>query len=184
MPTMLRLFIAAVVSIVLSLPSCAQVELKARVSPLNETSIHYKDGYFKIVYSQPQKRGREIFGKLVPFGEVWRTGANEATEITLTQDVTFNGAHVKAGTYALFTIPDREKWTIILNRDLGQWGAYNYSQKKDALRFEVPVKSTPDNIVYEPFTIRIDQKTDTAEIFLMWDKTQVSFNIQFIEPKP
>jgi hypothetical protein len=91
---------------------------------------------------------------------------------------------VKAGTYAFFTIPDREKWTIILNRDLGQWGAYNYNPKKDVLRFDVPVKSIPNDVVFEPFTIRIDQKTDTAEIFLLWDKTQVSFNVQFIEPKP
>jgi hypothetical protein len=181
---MFRPFLAAILSLVLTLPSQAQDELKPRVSPLNVTSTHYREGYFKIVYSQPQKHGREIFGKLVPYGEVWRTGANEATEITVTQDVTFNGTLTKAGTYALFTIPDQEKWTIILNKDLGQWGAYNYNQKKDVLRFDVPVKSIPNNVVFEPFTIRIDQKTDTAEIFLLWDKTQVSFNVQFIEPKP
>jgi len=181
---MFRLFFASVLSVASTLPSLAQDELKPRVSPLNVTAIHYKEGYLKVVYSQPQKRGREVFGKLVPFGEVWRTGANEATEITVTQDVTFNGILTKAGTYALFTIPDREKWTIILNKDLGQWGAYNYNQKKDVLRFDVPVKSIPNDVVVEPFTIRIDQKTDTAEIFLLWDKTQVSFNVQFIEPKP
>ena len=181
---MFRVFAVAIFSLVLIVHSSAQDELKPRVSPLNVTSVHYKDVYFKIVYSQPVKHGREIFGKLVPFGEVWRTGANEATEITTTQDVTFNGTLVKAGTYALFTIPQQEKWTIILNKDLGQWGAYNYTQKKDVLRFDVPVKSIPNNVVFEPFTIRIDQKTDTAEIFLLWDKTQVSFNVQFIEPKP
>ena len=162
----------------------AQEASKPRVSPLSVSTIRYKEGYLKITYSQPQKRGREIFGKLVPFGEVWRTGANEATEMTITQDVAINGAQVKAGTYALFSIPEKEKWTIILNRDLGQWGAYNYNQKTDVMRFEVPAKAIPGNVTYEPFTIRIDQKTDTAEIFLLWDKTQVSFNIQFIETKP
>lgn len=181
---MLRSILGIIFGVVLTYEAVAQDELKLRLSPLTVTSVRYKDGYLKVIYSQPQKRGREIFGKLVPFGEVWRTGANEATEITITQDVAFNGALVKAGTYALFTIPEQEKWTIILNRDLGQWGAYNYNQKKDVLRFEVPAKSTPDNVVIEPFTIRIDQKTDTAEIFLLWDKTQVSFHIQFIEPKP
>ena len=171
--------------IICSFTSAGQEALKPRTSPLAVVSIRYKEAYLKIVYSQPQKHGREIFGKLIPFGEVWRSGANEATEITVTQDLLINNnLQLKAGTYSLFSIPDKEKWTIIFNRDLGQWGAYNYNQKMDALRFEVPVKSVPENVVYEPFTIRIDQKTDSAEIFLLWDKTQISFPIQFIEPKP
>jgi hypothetical protein len=181
---MLRSLFVFILCVVIAHSSFAQEGSKPRVSPLSATSIRYKEGYLKIIYSQPQKHGREIFGKLVPFGEVWRTGANEATEMTITQDVAINGAQVKAGTYALFTIPEKEKWTIILNRDLGQWGAYNYNQKMDVLRFEVPSKAIPDSVVFEPFTIRIDQKTDTAEIFMLWDKTQVSFTIQFIEQKP
>jgi hypothetical protein len=164
--------------------SLAQVELKPRVSPLNIVSIRYKEAYLKIIYSQPQKRGREIFGKVVPFGQVWRTGANEATEITVTQDILVKGTTLKAGTYSMFTIPDKDKWIIIFNRNLGQWGSYNYDQKADVLRIEVATKTIPDNVVYEPFTIRIDQKTDSAEIFLLWDKTQASFPVQFIDPKP
>ncbi len=164
--------------------SLAQVELKPRISPVTIVSIRYKEAYLKIVHSQPQKRGREIFGKVVPFGEVWRTGANEATEITVTQDISVKGSILKAGTYSIFTIPEKEKWTIIFNRDLGQWGSYNYNPRADVFRIEVPVKAIPDNLVYEPFTIRIDQKTDSAEIFLLWDKTQVSFPVQFIETKP
>ncbi|GHN01317.1 hypothetical protein WSM22_28060 [Cytophagales bacterium WSM2-2] len=174
-------------SLVMSIASFllfAQEELKPRVSPMNAVSIRHKDGYLKIIYSQPQKKGREVFGKLVPFGQVWRTGANEATEMTTTWDISINGTVLKAGTYSLFTIPGPEKWIIILNKDLGLWGSYNYNSKSDALRFDVPAKLAPGNVVYEPFTIRIDQKTDTAEIFLLWDKTQVSFPIQFIEPKP
>jgi hypothetical protein len=173
-----------VLFIILSRAGVAQENLKQRLSPLTAVSIRYKEAYLKIIYSQPQKHGREIFGKLVPFGAVWRTGANEATEITLTQDILINNLQLNAGTYSIFSIPDKEKWTIIINKDLGQWGAYNYNQKTDVLRFDVPVKSIPNDLVYEPFTIRIDQKTDTAEIFLLWDKTQVSFPIQFIEPKP
>jgi len=168
----------------LSTATYAQEVLKLRASPLAIASIRYKEAYLKITYSQPQKLGREIFGALVPLGQVWRTGANEATEITTTKDISINGSTLKAGTYSLFSIPDKEKWTIIFNHDLGLWGAYNYNQKMDALRVEVVVKPSPENVVYEPFTIRIDQKTDTAEIFLLWDKTQVSFPIQFIESKP
>ncbi len=170
--------------VICSFAAVAQEALKPRNSPLAIASIRYKEAYLKIVYCQPQKRGREVFGKLIPFGEVWRLGANEATEITVTQDLLVNNVQLKAGTYSLFSIPGKEKWTIIFNRDLGLWGAYNYTQKMDVLRFDITVKSVPENVVYEPFTIRIDQKTDTAEIFLLWDKTQVSFPIQFIEPKP
>lgn len=164
--------------------SSAQNTLKPRTSPLAIVTAHFKNTYLKITYSQPQKNNREIFGKLVPFDQVWRTGANEATEITITNDVLVNGLSLKAGTYSLFTIPGKEKWTIIFNSDLGLWGAYNYNPKSDVLRFDVPGKPIPDNVVFEPFTIRLDQKTDTAELFLLWDKTQVSFPIQFIEPKP
>jgi hypothetical protein len=84
----------------------------------------------------------------------------------------------------LFTIPGKEKWTVIVNSDLGLWGSYNYNQKTDVLRFDVPAKLIADNVVYEAFTIRIDQKTDTAEVFFLWDKTRIDFPIQFIEPKP
>ncbi len=165
--------------------SLAQEALKPRPSPLAVvTTAHYKNTYLKITYGQPLKRGREIFGKTVPYDQVWRTGANEATEVTVTNDILVNGNTVKAGTYSLFTIPGKEKWSIIFNSDLGLWGAYNYNPKTDVFRFDVPVKWIPDNVVYEPFTIRIDQKTDSAELFLLWDKIQVSFPIQFLESKP
>jgi len=164
--------------------SFAQDALKPRTSPLTIVTAHYKNTYLKITYSQPQKRGREIFGKTVPYDQVWRTGANEATELTVTNDILINGTALKGGTYSLFTIPGKEKWGIIFNSELGLWGASNYNPKMDVLRFDTPVKSTPENMVYEPFTIRIDQKTDSAEIFLLWDKIQVSFPVQFIEPKP
>jgi len=163
--------------------SSAQGALKPRTSPLSIATARYKNTYLKITYSQPQKNGREIFGKLVPYDQVWRSGANEATEITITNDIVINATTLKAGTYSLFTIPGKEKWTIIFNSDLGLWGSYNYNSKMDVMRFDVPVKSIPDNVVYEPFTIRIDQKTDTADLFLLWDNIQISFAIKFNEPK-
>ena len=161
----------------------AQLAVQPRPSPLALATARYKDTYLKIVYSQPHKRGREIFGKIVPFGQVWRTGANESTEITLSRDIMINGQLLKSGTYSLYTIPQAEKWTIILNADVGMWGSYNYNIKQDVLRFDVPVQKLID-VVYEPFTILIEQKTDTATLSLLWDKTKVSFPIQFLEPKP
>jgi len=160
----------------------AQEALPPRPSPLSVINARYKETYLKIIYSQPHKRGRTIFGTLVPYGQVWRTGANEATEITVTKDIFINGQLISAGTYSLFTIPDKEKWTIILNKELGLWGSYNYNSKMDLLRFEVPSQPIT-NAVYEPFTILIDQKNNKAEISLQWDKTKVAFPVEFVEPK-
>jgi hypothetical protein len=162
--------------------SLAQVAIKPRPSPLAIASARYKDTYLKITYSQPHKRERAVFGELVPYGQVWRTGANEATEITVTKDIILNNTLLKAGTYAIFTIPEKDYWTIIINSDLGMWGAYNYNPKTDVLRFNVPVQIL-QGAVYEPFTIEIVQKNEKAEILLMWDSAQVRIPIQFNEPK-
>lgn len=157
----------------------AQELLKRRPSPLAIASVRYKDNYIKITYSQPQKKNREIFGTLVPFGEVWRTGANEATELTTTQDIMLDSAILSAGTYSLFTIPEKDHWTIIISTDVGLWGAYNYNPKKDLRRFTVPV-SAPDK-VYEPFTIAFDHRNEAADLLMMWDRTKVSIPITFIK---
>ena len=153
--------------------------LKRRPSPLAIAAVRYKDNYIKITYSQPQKKRREIFGGLVPFGEVWRTGANEATEITTTQDVMLDSAVLNAGTYSLFTIPEKDYWTIIINTDVGLWGAYNYNPEKDLRRFKVPVLATDK--VYEPFTIAFDHRNEVASLLIMWDETKVSIPIKFIK---
>ena len=124
----------------------------------------------RVIYSRPKKNGREIFGKLVPYDKVWRTGANEATEIKFYQDVEFGGKKLKAGTYSLFTIPGKKEWTIILNSDLDYWGAYSYNDKNDALRISVPAMEL--NSVVENFTIQFENKSDKEGIMnLAWDKT-------------
>ncbi len=115
---------------------------------------------------------------------MWRTGANEATEVTVTRDIP-GQRHppLKAGTYSLFTIPEQTSWTIIFNSDLGLWGSYNYNPKMDVLRFQATVQLLAD-IVYEPFTILIEAKNDKAEVRLLWDNISVGFPLQFLEPKP
>jgi len=160
----------------------AQQAVKTRPSPAAIVQLKYKDTYIKITYSQPHKRGREVFGKLVPYSEVWRTGANEATEITLTKDAFINGTLLIAGTYSLFSIPTKEIWTIIINKETGLWGSYNYNSKLDVLRFEVPVTDTGAE-TYEAFTIQFDQRNNMADLLLLWDKTKVAIPFQFIEPK-
>lgn len=127
-----------------------------------------------VSYGAPSKKGREIFGGLVPFGQVWRTGANNATEITFTADTKFGGQDIKAGTYSLFTIPGEKEWTVILNSELKQWGSFGYEKikAKDVLK----VTSTPVKIkeVVEQFTIRFDNSNN---LILEWDTTQVSVKV-------
>ncbi len=156
----------------------AQEALKPRPSPLEMVTMKYEDIYMKVTYGRPHKRGRQIFGDLLPYGKVWRTGANEATEVTITQSVKIGGNLLKAGTYTLFTIPHEDHWTIIFNSELGQWGAYNYNQKFDVLRFDVPSANTDQ--VYEPFTIAFEQKAQSAELVMMWDQTKITIPIDFM----
>jgi hypothetical protein len=153
---------------------------EARPSPLAMARMTYQNTYVKITYGQPHKRGRPLFGALVPYDEVWRTGANEATEITLTGDLLINGILLKAGTYSIFTIPERIKWTIIINSAVGLWGSYNYNSKLDVFRFEAPVQELSDES-YPAFTIVLDQNNDRAEMHFLWDNIKVSVPVRFVE---
>ena len=131
-----------------------------------------KQAAIKVIYSRPQKNGREVFGNLVPYDKVWRTGANECSEIKFYKDALLAGLEVKAGTYALFTIPGKEKWTIILNNGLDQWGAFGYDAAEDALRVEVPVRPTDEPV--EAFAITFSESEDGAvNLVLAWDRTKV-----------
>lgn len=163
---------------VMSVDVSGQEAVKQRPSPLAIAAIRFKDAYIKITYSQPEKRGREIFGKLVPYGEVWRTGANEATEITTTKNIQINGTLLKAGTYSVFTIPQKDKWTVIINGEVGLWGAYNYNSKLDVMRFDVPVMQS--DVVYESFTMEFNHRNEVADLLLYWDKTKISIPVKFI----
>jgi hypothetical protein len=174
--------VSTLLILLITVATYSQEHIQPRPSPTSLATAKYKDTYIKITYGQPRRRGREIFGKLVPYGEVWRTGANEATEITLTRNILISGTLLEAGTYSLFTIPGRESWTVIINKDVGLWGSYNYNPKVDVVRFERPVESI-DGKVFETFTIQFEQKNSVADLLLQWDKTQIRIPIQFIEPK-
>lgn len=126
----------------------------------------------KVVYSRPAKKDREIFGELVDYDKVWRTGANEATEIKLYQDVTFGGKKIPAGTYSVFTIPTANDWTIIFSSDLDYWGAYSYNQNNDVARITAKKKEAKETI--ENFSIQFEGSGDNNGVMLLgWDKTVV-----------
>jgi Protein of unknown function (DUF2911). len=127
-----------------------------------------------VTYGRPYKKGRVVFGELEKLGQVWRTGADEATEITFNKDALFGGQPVKAGTYTLFTIPGEKEWTIILNSQLNQWGAYDYQEHKDkdVLHIKVPVQTTGS--VIEQFTIRF---APDNSMIMEWDQTRVQIPI-------
>ena len=132
----------------------------------------------RVTYSRPAKKDREIFGKLIPYNDVWRAGANESTEIKFYQDVTIQGKKVKAGTYSLFAIPMANEWTVILNRDLDFWGAYSYNQANDVLRVNVPVKKS--ETVIENFSIQLTKGNDKQAVLrLAWDTTLIELPISF-----
>lgn len=142
-------------------------------SPMDLASFPSKgDKVVKIYYSRPQLKGRSL-SELTPNGKVWRTGANEATEITFFKDVNFGGKSVKAGTYVLATIPGEKEWTIILNSDTDAWGAYSYDQAKDVARVTAPVTMANESL--EAFSIAFD---DGGTMHLGWDKVRVAVPIK------
>lgn len=133
-------------------------------------------GEITVDYSRPSMRGRVIFGDLVQFGEVWRTGANQSTRISFQEDVFLNEHKVPGGTYSLFTIPGEHEWTIILNTATRLWGAYGYNSNKDLLRFTVPVNNLPVHV--ESLTIDIGELTQTTgSVMISWENTLVKFQI-------
>lgn len=133
----------------------------------------------KVTYGRPQKKGRTMLGGTEPFGKVWRLGANETTEIKLFRDVTFGDKVVKAGTYSLYAIPNATEWTIIFNSKLDTWGAYEYDESKDVVRFTVP--ATPSDTELEALSIVFDDPAGTGKsnLWIGWEKTVVKIPVQF-----
>jgi len=150
-----------------------------KFSPENNVALRVNDLEMSVFYNQPSKKGREIFGGLVPYGEVWRTGANEASTFTTNKAIKFGGIMVDPGTYTLWTIPGEEKWTVILNKGEYGWGV---SMKGVASRVPekdvaaVIVASERLNSVVEKFTIEL--KENPMSLDLMWDLTKVSVPIE------
>jgi len=141
-------------------------------SPAKEMADSFNGSKITINYNAPSVRDRKVWGELVPFEKLWRTGANGATKITLEEDTEIEGQKLAAGTYSIFTIPTESTWTVIFNTDSEQWGAYDYSESKDALRVKVvPVKVEKKA---EQMTF---VKADESSIHLLWDNLAVPIRI-------
>ncbi|MFT3680825.1 MAG: DUF2911 domain-containing protein [Ferruginibacter sp.] len=145
-------------------------------SPTQTVKQNFSTGNIELSYSRPSKKGRTIFGDLVPYGAVWRTGANSATTLTFSDDVTIGGKEVKAGKYGLLSIPGENKWTLIITKDLNVTSPAAYKQENDVVRVEAGVTKLPFSI--ENFTINFSDITGSSlNLELMWDKTYVTLPV-------
>ena len=154
----------------ISMIACAQGMKK---SPHATASNMVGDLKIEIDYHQPGVKGREIWGGLVPYDKVWRTGANNATTIEVSKDVTVNGQSLKAGKYAIFTIPTKDKWTVIFNSESDQWGSYNHDASKDVLKVEV--EPTMEDEVVERMRFDVTEKGD---VNFAWEKLRFSLQVK------
>ena len=139
-------------------------------------SSQVQDKVVRVLYSRPQLKSRDL-KTLIPNGKLWRTGANESTEITFFKDVIINSKKVPSGRYTLYTIPDEAIWTIIINNKVNTWGAYAYDSSQDLLRVKVPVEYSNENL--EAFSITIKGKDSGAFLHLGWDNLRVNLPMSF-----
>jgi len=145
----------------------------AQKSPRTSVSEEVGSGKITIDYSQPSVREREIWGKLVPYDKVWRTGADKATTTEFTKDATVEGKKLAAGKYALFTIPTQSgQWTIIFNKTVDQWGAFSYKEAEDALR--ITAKAEKSDSFTEKMTFTISKE---GVVTLLWENLKVAFTV-------
>lgn len=160
-------------AVILSVTALFAQDLKLpALSPTSKLTQEFSTSSIEISYSRPSVRGRVIFGDLVPYGDVWRTGANSATKIKFGEDVEVGGVSLKQGEYAMYTIPGKEEWTVILNKGLGNWGASGYDTNDDVARFKVKPKKINNSI--QTFTINIADITySSCDIELVWENTKV-----------
>jgi hypothetical protein len=131
----------------------------------------------RVLYSRPQKNNRVIFDGIVKYGELWRLGANEATEIEFFKNVKINNKAISKGRYTVYCLPTETSWIIIINKDNFSWGNYSYNQKFDVLRFEIPVEKNTETV--EAFTCYFDETKTGANLIFMWDEVKVTVPISF-----
>ena len=164
-------FILASALVASSLLSCAQ-DKQSRPSPATKATGKAGKATVTIDYSAPAVKGRKVFGDLVPYGKIWRAGANEATIFEVDSDVKVEGQSLPKGKYGLFAIPGEGEWTIVFNKTWNQWGSYRYKQEEDALRVKVASKKTSqlvENLTYS---------VENGKVTLRWEYTEVSVRVE------
>lgn len=173
---MKKIFLSAITIASFALFSTAQVKMPAP-SPTQTVKQDFAIGTVELTYSRPMAKGRKIFGDLVPYNKLWRTGANAATKIVFNEPVEMGGKKLDTGTYVLYTIPGIESWEIILNRGLTNWGVDGYKESEDVLRFSVPVFKMKNKL--ESFTMEFsDVKPETCALDIQWENTMVSIPLR------
>ena len=187
---MKKLVIASALVLFCCISLCAQSNLPAiDKSPLDV--CYYPGNYpllkmqgnateplaVRVIYSRPKKEGRSVFGGLVAYGQVWRLGANEATEIEFYKPVTIGGKKIAAGRYTLYALVNEKTWTFIVNKENDIWGAFKYDAAKDVVRTEVPVEQTTDTVEY--LSMIFSKTNDAVNLVVAWENTKVALPINF-----
>ena len=164
-----------------SVAAYSQFTLPA-ASPRQKVEQQFSMSKITVDYSRPRVKGRKIFGDLVPFGKVWRAGANSSTKITFEQSVNFGGKTVSAGTYGLFVIPTEKEWKVILNKDSQQWGAYTFDEKQNVVDVTIPVQKLAEK--QEWFVIELNPVDDNSvNLVMKWDFTKVELPLKTGKPE-
>jgi len=171
----LAIGVAFIAVLATALAVVAQQDKSKRPSPPAQAKIDVGGATITIDYSSPRAKGRKIYGGLVPYGEVWRTGANEATTFVTTADLNVGGTAVPAGSYTLFTIPNKDKWTLILSKKTGEWGTDYPGQSNDLARIDMKASTLPSSV--ENFTISLEKAGAGANLNIDWETTRASVMI-------
>ena len=171
-----RIALLTLVLVAVATLAFAQQDKSKRASPPAQAVCKFSDGKsITVDYSSPRAKGRKIYGGLVPYGEVWRTGANEATSFVTTADLTVGGKDVPAGSYTIFTVPTADKWTLIINKKNGEWGIpYTYESDEQA-RVDMGVGKTP--VPIENFTISFHEMGNGCHMYLDWENTRATIEL-------
>ena len=177
---MKRVALLSSLFLILSVFAVAQKDKSQRPSPPAQAQCSFSDGKsITIDYSSPRAKGRKVFGDLVPYGEVWRTGANEATAFVTNTNLTVNGKAIPAGNYTIFTIPNQSKWTLIVNKKTGEWGIPYKYESDELLRTDMTTAQNSSPL--ENFTISLDQSGSGCTMNISWENTKAS--VEFKEGK-
>ena len=172
---MKKILLSAVALCGIGLLSTAQVRMPAP-SPTQTVKQDFAIGSVELTYSRPSAKGRKVYGDLVPYNKIWRTGANAATKIVFSDAVELGGKKIDAGTYVLYTIPGIDSWEVIINKGLSNWGADGYKESEDVIRFNVPPTKMKDNI--ETFTMEFSNVIpESCYLDIKWERTSIAIPI-------
>ncbi len=172
-----KFYFALMIMLLASFASFSQQLQMPQASPSSKISQQFGLSVVTVDYSRPSAKGRKIFGELVPYGQIWRTGANSATQINFSTEVSISGQKVPAGTYAIYAIPEKSYWTLVLSKNIELWGVIGYNPSEDQMRFQA--ETTKSNKKYETFEIGFNSVTDNSVVAsLKWENTQVEFKIE------